>query len=36
MLAWMVEQKDIEPHVPVWDKTERKNDSFFEQRFPLE
>lgn len=27
MLAWMVEEKDIEPHVPVWDKTERKNDS---------
>jgi len=25
MLAWMVEEKDIEPHVPVWDKTERKN-----------
>jgi hypothetical protein len=29
MLAWMVEEKNIEPHVPVWDKTERKNDSFF-------
>jgi hypothetical protein len=28
MLAWMVEEKDIEPHVPVWDKTERKNDIF--------
>lgn len=27
MLAWMVDEKDIEPHVPVWDKTERKNDS---------
>jgi hypothetical protein len=27
MLAWMVEEKDIEPHVPVWDKTERKDDS---------
>ena len=24
MLAWMVEEKNIEPHVPVWDKTERK------------
>ena len=22
MLAWMVDEKDIEPHVPVWDKTE--------------
>ena len=28
MLAWVVEEKDIEPNVPVWDKTERKNDSF--------
>ncbi len=28
MLAWMVDEKDIEPHVPAWDKTERKNDSF--------
>lgn len=28
MLAWMVEEKDIEPHVPVWDKTERKNKLF--------
>ena len=25
MLAWMVEEKGIEPHVPVWDKTERKD-----------
>jgi transposase len=23
MLAWLVEEKAIEPHVPVWDKTER-------------
>ena len=27
MLAWMVDEKDIKPNVPVWDKTERKNDS---------
>ena len=33
MLAWMVEEKDIEPHVPVWDKTERKNDSFSSKDF---
>lgn len=33
MLAWMVEEKDIEPHVPVWDKTERKNDSFSNNDF---
>ena len=33
MLAWMVEEKDLEPHVPVWDKTERKNDSFSSNGF---
>jgi transposase len=33
ILAWMVEEKDIEPHVPVWDKTERKNDSFSSNDF---
>ncbi len=26
MLAWMVEEKRIEPHVPVWDKGERSED----------
>ena len=31
--TWMVEEKDIEPHVPVWDKTERKNDSFSSNNF---
>ena len=33
MLAWMVEEKGIEPHVPVWDKTERKDDSFSSSDF---
>lgn len=28
MLGWMVEEKDIEPHVPVWDKTKRKDGTF--------
>ena len=28
MLGWMVEEKHIEPHVPVWDKTERTDDTF--------
>ena len=28
MLGWLVEEKDIEPHVPVWDKTEGKQDRF--------
>lgn len=25
MLGWMVEEKPIEPHVPMWDKSERKD-----------
>ena len=28
MLDWMVEQKQIEPHTPVWDKSERQDGSF--------
>jgi hypothetical protein len=27
LLGWMVEDKQIEPHVPVWDKTVRKDAS---------
>ena len=27
LLAWMVEDKQIEPHIPVWDKTARKDGS---------
>lgn len=27
MLAWMVDEKGIEPHVPVWDKTQRQDDT---------
>jgi len=27
MLGWMVEDKGVEPHVPVWDKTGRKESS---------
>jgi hypothetical protein len=33
MLAWMVEDKDIEPHVPVWDKTRRDDDTFSSSDF---
>ncbi len=33
MLAWMVEEKGIEPHVPVWDKTARKDDTFCSNDF---
>jgi len=28
MLAWMVEEKGIEPHVPVWEKAERDDGTF--------
>lgn len=33
MLAWMVQGKGIEPHVPVWDKTQRKDDSLSSNDF---
>ncbi len=33
MLAWMVKEKGIEPHIPVWDKSERKDDSFSRSDF---
>ncbi|MGC5808814.1 transposase, partial [Ralstonia pseudosolanacearum] len=28
MLGWMVEEKEIAPHVPVWDKTRRDDGTF--------
>ena len=33
MLAWLVEEKAIEPHVPVWDKTERKDGTLSRSDF---
>jgi hypothetical protein len=33
MLGWMVEEKGIEPHVPVWDKSEGKAGSFARSAF---
>lgn len=27
LLGWMVDDKAIEPHVPVWDKTQRKDET---------
>jgi hypothetical protein len=33
MLAWMVEDKGIEPHVPVWDKTQRSDETFSSSDF---
>lgn len=33
MLAWLVEDKDIEPHVPVWDKTQRTDGTLSSSDF---
>ena len=33
MLAWMVNDKGIEPHVPVWDKTQRKDGTLSSSEF---
>jgi len=33
MLAWLVEEKAIEPHIPVWDKTERTDGTFSRSDF---
>ena len=34
MLDWLVNQKGIEPHIPVWDKTRRNDDTFTVADFP--
>jgi hypothetical protein len=33
ILAWMVEEKNIAPHVPVWDKGERADGTFSRSDF---
>jgi hypothetical protein len=33
MLEWMVQENGIEPHVPDWDKTERKDITFSSSDF---
>ena len=33
MLGWMVGDKGIEPHVPVWDRGERKDGTFSRSDF---
>jgi hypothetical protein len=33
MLAWMIEEKEITPHVPVWDKTTRKDNTLSSSEF---
>jgi transposase len=36
MLGWLVEQKHITPHVPVWDKSERSDGTFGRSRFTFD
>ena len=36
ILGWMVNQKQIEPHVPVWDKTERTDGTFGRSAFTFD
>jgi transposase len=36
MLAWMVNEKDIEPHVPVWEKGERDDGTFSRSEFAFD
>ena len=33
ILGWMVEDKQIEPHVPVWDRTQRADETFSSSDF---
>jgi transposase len=33
MLGWLVDEKQIEPHIPVWDKTQRTDDSLSSSAF---
>lgn len=33
MHAWMVNEKSIEPHIPLWDRTERKDGTFSRSDF---
>jgi hypothetical protein len=36
MLAWLVEEKRIEPHIPVLDKTERQDGTFARRDFSFD
>lgn len=33
ILGWMVDEKAIEPHVPVWDRTQRKDETLSSSEF---
>jgi transposase len=36
MLGWLVDEKQIEPHVPVWDKSERNDGTFSRSDFTFD
>ena len=36
MIAWQLEEKQIEPHAPVWDKSERADGTFTRLEFNFE
>jgi transposase len=36
MLGWMVNEKSIEPHVPIWEKGERKDGTFSRSDFAFD
>lgn len=36
ILGWLVDEKQIEPHVPVWDKSERKDGTFSRSDFTFD
>lgn len=36
MLGWLVEDKRITPHIPVWDKSEHEDGTFGRSAFIFE
>lgn len=36
LLGWMVDEKDIEPHVPLWEKAERNDGTFSRSDFAFD
>jgi len=36
MLGWLVDEKQIEPHIPVWDKSEREDGTFSRLEFTFD
>jgi hypothetical protein len=36
MLGWLVDEKHIQPHIPVWDKSDRKHGTFNRSEFTFD